>query len=743
MAQLAVGDVLEDRYRIDHPIARGGMSMVYRCVDLRLGRAVAAKVMDDRYVSDPVFRQRFRREARAMAQLTHPNLVNVYDFGSDGDHLFLIMELITGGTLRELLAERGPMPPHAAAAVMRSVLTGLSAAHASGLVHRDIKPDNVLINGDHRVKLADFGLVRTASASTHSTDQIVGTVAYLSPEQVDGSDITPASDVYSAGIVLFELLTGTTPFTGDTPLAHAYARINGDVPAPSARIAGIPPLVDALVATATSRNPADRFADATEFLAALDDVAGDLALPAFTVPVPTNSAAHRAAAVPTDITDLVGPATGVIDTTDTTDTTQESAPAPVDETAVLEQQPPQPLIQPPLTPPATPGPAVSARIPDRAPEEIVDEYTPEPEPADPPVSNRSTVGLFLWLLVVAIITVAVALGAWWFGSGRYGEIPQVLGMDRVAAVAAVEEAGFTPATRIIYSDDVPADQIAGTDPATGEKLVRGEEVTVLVSQGQPTVPAPEGMDVLAYQEAASERTLEVTTGDPVYSDSVTEGRIATTDPAVGAAVPIGTTVTVHVSRGPEPIQVPNLKGKDLSTAEAELAGLGLTVSAVEREYVEDAPGGEVLEVSPPAGTTLTRGSEVTLTVSNALTVPDVAGMDLDTARSTLEAAGFTVGDTDRDNSETAASASTVVETSPAAGTSTDPEDATVDIVLPGKVTVPDVEGMTVAQARETLKGVGLKINARERDDARLITRQRPSAGDDARVDSTVRVTLER
>lgn len=733
MAQLAVGDVLEDRYRIDHPIARGGMSMVYRCVDLRLGRAVAAKVMDDKYISDPVFRQRFRREARAMAQLTHPNLVNVYDFGSDGDHLFLIMELITGGTLRELLAERGPMPPHAAAAVLRSVLTGLSAAHASGLVHRDIKPDNVLINGDHRVKLADFGLVRTASASTHSTDQIVGTVAYLSPEQVDGTDITPASDVYSAGIVLFELLTGTTPFTGDTPLAHAYARVNGDVPAPSSRIAGIPPLVDALVATATSRHPGDRFADATEFLAALDDVAGELALPAFTVPVPTNSAAHRAAAVPTDITDLVGPATGVIDTG------AEPAPARVDETAVLDQQPPQPVIQPPLTPPTSPGPAVPARVPD----DVVDEYAPEPEPADPPVSNRSRVGLFLWLLVVTIITVAVALGAWWFGSGRYGEIPQVLGMDRTAAVAAVEEAGFTPATRIIYSDDVPADQIAGTDPDTGEKLVRGEEVTVLVSQGQPTVPAPEGMDVLAYQKAASERTLEVTTGDPVYSDSVTEGRIATTDPAVGSAVPIGTTVTVHVSRGPEPIQVPNLKGTDLATAEAELAELGLTISEVEREYVEDAAGDEVLEVSPPAGTTLTRGSEVTLVVSNALTVPDVAGMDLEAARSTLEAAGFTVGDTDRDNSETAASATTVVETSPAAGTSTDPEHATVDIVLPGRVTVPEVEGMTVAQARETLEGVGLKINARERDDSRLITRQRPSAGDDARVDSTVRVTLER
>ena len=181
---------------MDRAIARGGMATVYRCVDSRLGREVAAKVMHDQYVHDPVFRDRFRREARAMAQLSHPNLVNVYDFAA-GENVFLIMELITGGTLRELLAERGPMPPHAAAEVMRGMLTGLSVAHDKGMVHRDIKPDNVLIDASSRVKLSDFGLVRAAAETTQSTDQIVGTVAYLSPEQVDGGTLTAASDVYS------------------------------------------------------------------------------------------------------------------------------------------------------------------------------------------------------------------------------------------------------------------------------------------------------------------------------------------------------------------------------------------------------------------------------------------------------------------------------------------------------------------------------------------------------------------
>lgn len=685
--------------------------MVYRCVDLRLGRAVAAKVLDEKYLADPVFRQRFRREARAMAQLTHPNLVNVYDFGSDGEHLYLIMELITGGTLRELLAERGPMPPHAVATVMRAVLTGLSVAHRAGLVHRDIKPDNILINGDHRVKLADFGLVRSASASTGSSSQIVGTAAYLSPEQVDGTDITPASDVYSAGIVLFELLTGTVPFSGDTPLDHAYRRLTDDVPAPSSRIGGVPSLLDALVATATARDPEDRFADAGEFLAALDDVAAELSLPDFTVPVPKNSAAHRAAAVPTDITDLVGPPTMV---------TEITRP-PVARTMVQEAP--------------VPGPApVPARIPETPVEE---------PPAEKPVSNRSRAGLVVWLVVVAMLTAAVAVGGWWFGSGRYGEIPQVLGMDRAAAVAVVEEAGFTPVTRIVYSDDVPVDQSAGTDPADGEKLVRGGEVTVLVSQGMPTVPTAEGMDVLSYQAAASERTLAVATGEPVYSAEVEEGMVAVTEPAGGEAVPIGTTVTVHVSRGPEPIQVPAVIGRELADAEARLAELGLTVVSVDRRYDEDSPAGTVLSISPDPGTTLTRGSEVSLVVSSTLTVPDVSGMDEAGAKAALEAAGFTVSDSRRDNDATGAGPDAVVGTRPEAGELIDPEDAEITLTLAGRVKVPDVVGMTAGQARGVLEAAGLESNARERDDDRVITRQRPSAGDEAKIDSTVRLTLDR
>ncbi len=251
-----VGAVLDGRYRVDTLIATGGMSGVYRGLDLRLDRPVALKIMDSRYAGDNQFLTRFQREARAVAKLKDPGLVAVYDQGIDGAHPFLVMELVEGGTLRELLVERGPMPPHAVAAVLGPVLGGLAVAHHEGLVHRDVKPENVLISDDGEVKIADFGLVRAmAEAKITSTSVILGTAAYLSPEQVSTGDAGPASDVYAVGILTYELLTGTTPFTGDSALTVAYQRMDNDVAAPSTVIGGVPTQFDELVLRATARNP--------------------------------------------------------------------------------------------------------------------------------------------------------------------------------------------------------------------------------------------------------------------------------------------------------------------------------------------------------------------------------------------------------------------------------------------------------------------------------------------------------
>ncbi len=272
-----VGAVLDGRYRVEMMIATGGMSTVYRGLDLRLDRPVALKIMDSRYAGDNHFLTRFQREARAVARLKDPGLVAVYDQGIDGQHPFLVMELIEGGTLRELLR-------------------GLAVAHSAGLVHRDIKPENVLISDDGDVKIADFGLVRAvAEAKITSTSVILGTADYLSPEQVSTGDAGPRSDVYSVGILAYELLTGVTPFTGDSALAVAYQRMDNDVSPPSAVIAGVPAQFDELVGHATAREPADRYADAHDMGAELDAIVDELGLPQFRVPAPHNSAQHASA----------------------------------------------------------------------------------------------------------------------------------------------------------------------------------------------------------------------------------------------------------------------------------------------------------------------------------------------------------------------------------------------------------------------------------------------------------------
>ncbi|MGB3351752.1 MAG: protein kinase [Mycobacterium sp.] len=387
------GAVLDGRYRVDTLIATGGMSGVYRGLDLRLDRPVALKIMDSRYAGDQHFLTRFQREARAVARLKDPGLVAVYDQGIDGRHPFLVMELIEGGTLRELLLERGPMPPHAVAAVLRPVLGGLAVAHEAGLVHRDIKPENVLISDAGEVKIADFGLVRAvAEAKITSTSVILGTAAYLSPEQVSTGDTDSRGDVYSVGVLVYELLTGVTPFTGDTTLAVAYQRMDHDVAPPSSVIGGVPRQFDEFVSRATARDPSQRFADAAEMLDQLEVIARELGLPHFRVPAPRNSAAHDSAMA-------------LVDSHSSADTTEHLG-KPRDAAPVTRQ--------------------TRAFTRDELP---VDELDPDDE-YQPPAERfagielaefdwarqRARRALFFW--VVAVITVAglAAAGAWTVGT---------------------------------------------------------------------------------------------------------------------------------------------------------------------------------------------------------------------------------------------------------------------------------------------------------------------------------------
>jgi serine/threonine-protein kinase len=720
-AQLQAGDLLDGRYRIGASIAHGGMSTVYHCIDTRLDRDLAAKVMDPALAADRDARTRFEREARAVARLDHPCLVNVFDQGTDeredGDLVFLIMELVPGGTLRELLRERGPMPPHAALAVTEPVLQALALAHREGMVHRDVKPDNVLIRDDHQVKLADFGLVRASrQQSAAGGGPVIGTAAYLSPEQVQGRSTGPQSDVYSAGVMLFELLTGHPPFRGATPRDTAAMRLDRDVPAPSAVIAGVPQELDDLVLIATRRNPGQRFEDGSQFLEAVRDTVRDLGLPAFRVPVPENSAVHRALAGSV-FSDRLSWDDAAMATSMVPQVTPDQHTA---QTSYQEPEPPRRVEDHPTH--------VTRRVPE-----------PVPAPSGPPLSNRRPVRTVLWTALVLVMVIAVAVGSWWVASGRYGEVPQVLGQDVTGARSAVEQAGFTSTVSEIWSDDDPADAVTGTDPGSGERVVRGSEVAVLVSRGRPTVPEPSDTDTLAsYRSKLQDRTLTWTVGDEVWDDDAPAGVVAKVSPSSGTTVDTGTEITVQVSKGPRPVKVPGVSGMTEKKATQTLENAGLKVSGTTEEFDADVDGGDVITTDPDTDTEVPSGSEVHLVISSAVTVPDLAGKSMEDAAEALRDAGLNpvtgdaVSDTDED-------AGKVAETSPTSGTRLDPaRNNTVTLHPSDQVKVPFVIGKSAEDATEALEDKGFEVKIDGRSGGRVITQ---SPGPRTRVTEGTTVTL--
>ena len=790
------GSYLDDRYHLGAKIAKGGMSTVYHAVDTRLDREVAVKIMNPELATDPTFRTRFEREARAVAKLTHPDLVNVFDQGEDGPFVFLVMELVDGGSLRELLRERGPMPPHAALSVMEPVLTALSVAHTTGMIHRDIKPDNVLISANHQVKLADFGLVRAVStgsgeaARTSATGQVIGTVAYLSPEQVQGHSLGAASDVYSAGVLLYELLTGETPFNGGSPVETALSRLTQNVPAPSEIIDGVPPEIDDLVLRACQRTPEDRFADGSEFLAAVRQTASELQLPAFRVPVPADSAVQHALAG-SSFTDRLAwddeamstravtldPAAGTHEHGDTAETrytapdqtheTSETAlvdpygdysPAEADQGYNQWAEPGHQWAEPgdqwadpgqPQEYGAAPGyaepqhyPAAPAGYP---PQQSAGYPAPEHRPTPPPaptkkLSNRSTVKGLLWTAIITALVIAIGLGGWWLTSGRYGQIPSVIGLDRETAVVKVEDAGFVSQVDEQFSDDHPAKEVMGTDPPFGERAPKGSQVSVLVSLGAPTVPIPGETDTAeTYSAKLTSRTLVAEIGEEVYSDDAEKGTVAEVSPSPGSEVRTGSTVTIHVSRGPKPVRVPGVEGQKLDRAKKTLESAGLKVGKTIKEFDADAAPDTVLRTTPAKGTEVPSKSEVTIVVNNATEVPDITGLSKSEAIAELRDAGLDPVD-DGEVYDEDVSGGDVASQSPKAGTVVDPSrDTQVKFKVSNTESVPFVLGMRAEKAREKLADAGFEVEFSGPEDG-LVWSQSPNTGRKAQRGGTVRIS---
>ena len=584
-----IGQVLEGRYQVDELIARGGMANVYRATDLRLGRTVALKILAGTLANDQNFVERFIQEARATASLMHPNVVAVHDQGLALGFPFLVMEYVPGRTIREVLSQNGPFTSAHALEIMRSVLAGLTAAHDAGFVHRDIKPENVLITNEGLIKVTDFGLARVISdqpVSNSTGAVLLGTMAYLSPEQVQQQTIDARSDVYSSGILLYEMVTGRVPFTGSTPLDVAYKHVNEDVPAPSILQPDVPPAVDHLVLAATARNINDRLPSARAFQ---DGVIRAL------------SAVPQAEALTTAL--------------------------PMNATQVLPVTPVEPK---PLNAPIAERPKVSKHRQAAGPSYFAQKKT---------VIIRS---------LLAVVAVVLGAGAWYMFSGTYQPVPSVVGqtLDQAAPQFAALELTYEPIEE--FSEDVPVGVIISTDPEAGQRARVGNPIKVLVSKGPERYLIPAdivGKSPSEVEQILKDLNLVVTGTEEVFDDVVEAGKVASTNPAPGASLRRDTPVIIQISKGPEPVEVPKIVGTLLLEAGPIMTTLGLTLEVAEEVFDEVAPVGAIVSVDPVPGTVVPKGSAVKVKVSKGpalVSVPNVVGMKSEQAIAVLEAAGFVV-----------------------------------------------------------------------------------------------------
>jgi beta-lactam-binding protein with PASTA domain/serine/threonine protein kinase len=665
-----VGRLLDGRYRIGARVARGGMASVYEATDTRLDRLVAVKVMHPGLGDDQEFAQRFVREARAAARLNHPHVVGVYDQGdddSDGtDTVFLVMEYVPGHTLRDVVRKEAPMSPARALALLEPVVSALAAAHRAGLVHRDVKPENVLIADEAhggRVKVADFGLAKAVSADTQHTATggvLIGTVSYLAPELVVDGRSDARADVYAAGVVLYELLTGKKPHEGESPIQVAYRHVHHDVPMPSLLEPGIPDYVDALVARATSRDRGQRPADATVLLhhlhrveqALREGLASDPELAADLLPRRTPSDATGDTGEATTPEPFDASALALLTEVDPRDSGLVDDGSP-DRTTALERHPAPPdgPVGAPMTEPMRTTPAVAAAAPTATAATVV---RPEPPGRTPtrvaPVATtarrRSVKGPVALLLSVLLLG-GVAAGAWWFGWERWTTTPAVLGLDEAAATAELEDAGLeAEAGEPAYSENVAAGLVIATDPGPGGRVLDGGSVTLVLSLGPERYDVPDlaGQTEDQAQDALAATNLAFGESRGRWSETVPEGQVIRTSPKAGTTLKPGATVDLVLSRGRKPIEVKDFTGQSLDAARAALEKRRLQVSVVGEQYSDTVAEGDVISQDPTSGT-LFRGDTVSFVVSlgpELVEVPRVRAMGVEAATELLEGLGFQV-----------------------------------------------------------------------------------------------------
>ena len=589
-----IGQLIGNRYRIESQVASGGMATVYLATDQRLDRQVAIKVIHQHLANDSNFQEKFVLEAKTAAKLSHPNLVNVFDQGSDLGTTYLVMEYVSGITLRDALNEYGPLPNVRALEMMAQILSGLAAAHRAGILHRDLKPDNVLLADDGRVKLGDFGLARAISAHT-STGDLVGTIAYLSPELVTRGQADARSDVYAAGILLYELLTGKQPFEGEQAVQIAYQHANSTVPAPSLVARETPVAIDRLVAWATAKLPDARPADAGELLSKVNALIADL------------KAGNADKTTVMNFAPIDGNATMVIDPT-THSTGANHATEAIFDASVTQ-------ILTPLTS-------------DEAPETLT--------------GFQARVGLRLTLATLLVVLLSSGAG-WWFGSG-----PGALAVVPTLTSRTVESAesallALAPKISLINenSSTVTKGLVIRTEPAAGSYLAKGSDLKLFVSIGPKLIAVP-SLTGLNVAEATAKLIGAGFTLGPVNSwfDSTPIGQVYDHLGSDGTPIPEGSALELKVSLGP----IPMISGFDQAIAVTAIEATGLKISSIQQEFSDTVAPGKAIGLVPQTKP-LGAGGSVQLLVSkgpNVVIMPKVIGETVLAAKAALEGLGLTV-----------------------------------------------------------------------------------------------------
>lgn len=665
-----LGRIVDRRYRIERVVARGGMATVYAAADLRLHRTVALKVMRPDLARDTAFIDRFRREARAAARLSHPNVVGVFDQGEDGDDIvFLAMELVPGRTLREVIAEEAPLSVREAVALLDPVLAALAAAHESGLVHRDVKPENVLVGAAGTIKVADFGLAR-AVGSGHSTvisnDHTWGTAAYLSPEQVEHDSADARSDVYSAALLLYELLTGAKAFPGDSPIQVAYQHVHGQVPRAADLVPSVPAEMDALIQWAAATDRGTRPADAGEMRTALLAAVSQLSEEELSGRAPRDPAGDADA---TALLDRDGTRTerGAPQSPGSVGPRRDSTPD--DQEALTEATRPIRPERTRMVPRTTTHPGQYARTTGNRSAKAakdtsgatrdsrrrsgrgpgaVDRTDPIPTAVGRRRRRRRVAGWVLGVLL-ALISVTGATAAWYFtvGPGVHSTTPDLLDLPSAQARAELEALQLRPALLEDYSETVTADRVVSQDPAPGTDLRHGSDVVVVISLGPERYEVPALVNRTEQDARLLVEDANLEWGDPQtdYSEAIPEGQVISVEPEVGSPQPPGTEVVATLSSGPRPIDVPSVVGDTEEQARQTITGAGLTmVVAPDRVNHASIPAGSVVSQDPADGT-LTAGGQITVTISDGpelVEVPNVFASRYDTAAEELEELGLVV-----------------------------------------------------------------------------------------------------